>query len=319
MHTVKGNARTYGLKKITETVHLIENSYDHLRKNDEAVWQPEVLLQELSSAQQSLAEYSQVFYQKLGRSADTNVVKLPRAQVQQLVSTLNTVVPANVPESLQGLLRDTYATLISADAKPMGEVISGVLSSVASLADELGKPKPKITLDDGGLLIRNEANSLLNNVFMHVFRNAMDHGIEKLAARVAAGKSEQGHIQLTTTLENGMASFAVRDDGKGIALTRIYHKAIEQGMYAADAPRPPAAEIANLIFASGFSTAEQVTEVSGRGVGMDAVKSFLQSEGGNIEVMLDAGAEDADFRSFSTVLRLPAKYFIEPPELAVAS
>jgi two-component system, chemotaxis family, sensor kinase CheA len=83
--------------------------------------------------------------------------------------------------------------------------------------------------------------------------------------------------------------------------------------------RPAASEVANLIFTSGFSTADQVTEVSGRGVGMDAVRGFLESAGGSIEVKLDAGDENADFRGFTTLIHLPATLCIVPPEFSRAS
>ena len=113
---------------------------------------------------------------------------------------------------------------------------------------------------------------------MHVFRNAMDHGIEGKEERAEKGKPESGTIALTVNRDEGFANLDVKDDGRGIAITKIYEMAVEKGIYSADEPKPSASEIANLIFSSGFSTAEEVTDVSGRGVGMDAVKGFLENE-----------------------------------------
>lgn len=319
MHTVKGNARTYGFKQITETVHLVENSYDQLRKEAEAVWQPEQLLSELDDAERVIQRYADVFHHKLGRGADSEVIRLPRATAETLLDDLQQLQSTPLSPPVYHLAQRTYQALISTEALPIQQVISGVLTSVQSLAGELGKPVPNMQIDDGGLLIRHDAHSMLNNVFMHVFRNAMDHGIEQPADREAAGKPAQGNITLQAELVGDMARFKVSDDGRGIALTRIFKKAQESGLYAADAPRPPASEIANLIFASGFSTAEQVTEVSGRGVGMDAVKSFLQSEGGSIAVELADGDETADFRNFITVLNLPVRFIVQAPRFALAS
>lgn len=319
MHTIKGNARTYGLKKITETVHLIENTYDHLRREPDSAWQPDVLLAELNDADQMIEYYATVFYEKLGRGADTHVVKLPRERVKRLVTHCQQLASNVLPTDLIPFLDETYTTLISADAKPVTDVLSGVLTSVASLANELGKPQPRIDIQNGGLLVQNDIHDLLNNIFMHVMRNAMDHGIESPEQRRAAGKAEQGLITLSTQETEDTVTFSVSDDGKGIALTRIYQKAIEQGLYTAEDPRPAASDIANLIFASGFSTAEQVTEVSGRGVGMDAVKAFLEAQGGSIEVVLAEGPEEADYRAFATVLRLPTRFFVRPLILARAS
>ena len=103
----------------------------------------------------------------------------------------------------------------------------------------------------------------------------------------------------------------IRDDGRGVAIDKIYTLAIEKEIYAADSERPSDADIANLIFSSGFSTADTVSDVSGRGVGMDAVKTFLEQEGGSIEICLDE-QESANFMSFSTVIRLPHKFVFHP-------
>lgn len=144
---------------------------------------------------------------------------------------------------------------------------------------------------------------------MHVFRNAMDHGIEGTEERQAKGKPEQGSITLTTEVGTDAAVLSVRDDGRGIAVGKIYEMAVEKGIYSADDAKPEAKEIANLIFSSGFSTAEEVTDVSGRGVGMDAVKGFLEDQGGSIEIVLDDGSDTDDFRTFTTKIVLPAKFY----------
>lgn len=322
MHTVKGNARTYGLKHITDTVHRIENTYDQLRKNEELEWQPDELLSELGFAESAIKKYSGIFRDKLGRDggqSGSGNARFDKQQVANLMDKIAALSQVDLPPNVISIVKDTYNTLVSLEAKPIGSVITDVINSVKSLALELGKAEPTITIDSGDVYIRSEAHGVLNNIFMHVMRNAMDHGIEGIADRLAKGKPEQGTITLNTTEGDGAVTFAIRDDGKGLALTRVFKKAIELGMYTADAPRPPAAEIANLIFSSGFSTAEEVTEVSGRGVGMDAVRSFLLSEGGSIDIALDAGEENADFRSFTTYIRLPGKFYIVPPAFAKAS
>jgi len=101
----------------------------------------------------------------------------------------------------------------------------------------------------------------------------------------------------------------VQDDGRGLALGKIYDMAVEKGIYEKAAAKPLDAEIANLVFASGFSTSDEVTDVSGRGVGMDAVKGFLEKEGGSIEVLLTDGQEGESFRGFSTNIRIPQAFF----------
>jgi CHASE3 domain sensor protein/putative methionine-R-sulfoxide reductase with GAF domain/HPt (histidine-containing phosphotransfer) domain-containing protein len=321
IHTVKGNARTYGLKHITDTVHRIENTYDQLRKNEEMQWQPQELLGELAFAEQAIKVYSGIFKDKLGRDGKQGIAgaRVDREQINSLMARISALSDTELPANVINIVRDTYHSLAAIEAEPLEQVIADVLQSVQSLAEELDKPAPAIEINDKDIYTRREAHGLLNNIFMHVLRNALDHGIEAPAERREKGKPEQGRIQIDAQEQDGAISYAVRDDGRGIALSKIFAKAVELGLYPAGAARPAAREIANLIFTSGFSTADEVTEVSGRGVGMDAVREFLESEGGSIEVKLDAGDENADYRGFTTLIHLPAKLCIVPPEFARAS
>lgn len=319
IHTVKGNARTYGLSSITDTVHGIENTYDLLRKQEDMPWQPEQLLEELQQADTALQKYRHIFKDTLGNDGETGSAQLDKQEVERLLSMISNISGETLPNKVVDIVEEAYQTFVSIEAKPISVVIADVINSVTSLAAQLDKAEPDITVNDGGVFIRSEAHSMLNNIFMHVLRNALDHGIENREDRLKKGKSEQGSIEINTSIENDLVNFSIHDDGKGIALTRIYQKAIESGLYAADAPRPPAAEIANLIFASGFSTAEAVTDVSGRGVGMDAVRQFLLSNGGSIEVVLSEGGELDDFRGFTTIIRLPKELYLLPPVFAKAA
>ena len=141
----------------------------------------------------------------------------------------------------------------------------------------------------------------------------MDHGIEAASDRIAKGKPPEGHIQLELLLSNDRLHFRLKDDGRGLAVELIRQKAIDKGMITAD-QNLSAEKIAQLIFEPGFSTAVQVTEVSGRGVGMDAVKSFIEREQGTLELRFlspeIAGATDG-YRPFETVITLPAKFAVQ--------
>lgn len=321
IHTVKGNARTYGLKHITDTVHRIENTYDQLRKNEDMQWQPQELLGELAFAEQAIKVYSSIFKDKLGRDGKQGIAgaQVDREQINRLMDSIAALSDTELPASVINIVRDTYHSLATIDAEPLETVIGDVLKSVQSLAEELGKPAPVVVIEDHDIYTRKAAHGMLNNIFMHVLRNAVDHGIEAPAERREKGKAEQGSIRIDAVEDDGAVSFVIRDDGRGIALGKIFAKAVDMGLYPAGAARPAASEIANLIFTSGFSTADEVTEVSGRGVGMDAVREFLESEGGSIEIRLDAGDEGADFRGFSTLIHLPASLCVIPPEFARVS
>ncbi|MDX1693484.1 MAG: GAF domain-containing protein [Ketobacteraceae bacterium] len=319
MHTVKGNARTYGFKHITETVHEVENTYDRLRKEEELSWDPDALLGELQQAEKAIKRYSGIFSEKLGRIAGESGPSIDRDRVHSLMERIHSLGNTALPPNVASIVKDTYETLASVEAKPIADVIKDVVNSVQNLASELGKPKPDVEVDSGDILVKSHAQNTLVNTFMHVMRNAVDHGIEKPEERVAKGKPEQGRITISTSETSNLVSFAIRDDGRGIALTKVFEKAKQLGIYPQDAPRPADQDVANLIFSSGFSTADEVSEISGRGVGMDAVRDFLTKAGGGIEVVLDEDNENADFRSFTTYIHLPRDLCLTFPDFAIAS
>lgn len=123
---------------------------------------------------------------------------------------------------------------------------------------------------------------------LHLVRNSLDHGIEPPAERVAAGKPQTGAIELKAFQKGGNVIIEIRDDGRGLQHDRIFDKAIEQGLISADAKLSPD-EISELIFHPGFSTAVTVSDISGRGVGMDVVRNNIHSLGGNVEIASHAG------------------------------
>jgi two-component system, chemotaxis family, sensor kinase CheA len=123
---------------------------------------------------------------------------------------------------------------------------------------------------------------------MHLVRNCLDHGIEPPAERLAAGKSEVGMIELKAYQKGGNVVIEVRDDGRGLQHERIFAKAVERGLIPADTRLSPE-EITEMIFLPGFSTAKTVSDVSGRGVGMDVVRNNIRSLGGGVEITTQDG------------------------------
>lgn len=128
----------------------------------------------------------------------------------------------------------------------------------------------------------------INDPLMHMVRNSIDHGIESPEKRKAAGKPDVARVSLTASHEGGNIVIAIRDDGAGLPTEKIRAKAIAQGMIAADAQLSPG-EIHELIFRPGFSTADKVTEISGRGVGMDVVRRNIEALRGRIEIQTVLG------------------------------
>ncbi len=129
----------------------------------------------------------------------------------------------------------------------------------------------------------------IGDPLVHLVRNGLDHGLEGPEERLASGKDSTGHLWLTASQQGGSIMIEIRDDGRGLNRTRIRSKAIERGLIDAHAQLSDQ-EIDELIFLPGFSTAEQVSDLSGRGVGMDVVRRNIESLGGNIELVSNPGA-----------------------------
>ncbi len=317
MHTIKGNARTYGFLHLTNIVHETEQAYDELRKNPEAVFDKYALLAQLETVAESIDEYASLNDTTLGRKGPgrrgsaEKYVMVPRARVDELLGILGAYdLHAARQETLAALLRQVTLDLRLIGTEPVRSMLDGVFESLPSLAKELGKEAPQLLVFDHGIQIRNQISDLLRNAFMHLYRNAMDHGIEKADERLAKGKPAIGTIQMDLSLHAGMLEMRLRDDGKGLALGYIRRKGLDKGLLSPELAKIDA-EVAKLIFAAGFSTATAVTEVSGRGVGMDAVQDFIRREGGSIRIELTDNCQGANFRSFQTIIALPGKFAVD--------
>jgi chemotaxis protein histidine kinase CheA len=312
MHTIKGNARTYGLLHLTNIVHEAEQTYDDLRNNPHSEWDEERLMAELGDTYAMIEEYARINEIKLGRKGPgrrggvEKYLMVQKRHIHEVLEILGTADADDVP-SLRAANQRAQNELMLIGTERIQEILVGVLDSLPSLAKELGKESPEIAISDNGNVVRTQISDLLKNVFMHLYRNSLDHGLEPAAERLAQGKRPAGRIELELALGDGQLWFKLRDDGRGLAVAALRKKAIEKGLIPAQ-DSSSSEDIAQLIFAAGFSTAETVTEISGRGVGMDAVKDFVQREGGSIEIRFLNPHADADFRPFETVIGLPDKF-----------
>jgi chemotaxis protein histidine kinase CheA len=316
MHTIKGNARTYGLLHLTNKVHESEQRYEDLRKNPEAEWIPDLLLQQLEETHALIREYAKINEKKLGRKGPgrrgsiEKYLLVERDHIQQALTMLEGV-DKNDLSALHQVLQKVGLALNQLGTEKIGEILEGIVESLPSLAAELGKSPPVISIQDHGIQIRNQAAGLLRSLFTHLYRNAIDHGIEKPEERLAVGKPPEGHIHLELSLQQtGSLQMRMRDDGRGLPVARIRKVAVDKSIIGEGEAHSPES-IARLIFVSGFSTAEKISEVSGRGVGMDAVKGFLEKEGGSIEIRFLNDDAGADFRSFETLITLPGKFALQ--------
>ncbi|MDN5503808.1 MAG: chemotaxis protein CheW [Comamonas sp.] len=182
--------------------------------------------------------------------------------------------------------RDLQESVMSIRMIPMSTVFSRFPRMLRDLAGKLGKKIDLVTLGEATELDKGLVEKITDPL-THLVRNSVDHGIEMPEDRIAAGKSEHGTLTLAASHQGGSIVIEVRDDGKGMNRERILNKARERGMDVSDSM--PDSDVWQLIFAPGFSTADVVTDVSGRGVGMDVVKRNITSLGGTVEIESVAG------------------------------
>src|SRR5579863_760779 len=174
--------------------------------------------------------------------------------------------------------------------QPIGNAWQKLPRIVRDLCGELGK-EIDLNMLGAETELDRQVLELVKDPLTHLVRNCADHGIEDAASRLAAGKPAKGSIQLSACHQGGHIIIEIADDGRGLDLDRIRAKAVEKGLASeAELATKSDADICNFIFAPGFSTADRVTSISGRGVGMDVVRSNIEQIGGTVDLRSVAGA-----------------------------
>ena len=192
--------------------------------------------------------------------------------------------------------RDLQEAVMSIRMIPMSMVFNRFPRMLRDLAAKLDKKVELVTQGEATELDKSLVEKITDPL-THLVRNSCDHGIELPADRLAKGKPEHGTITLVASHQGGSIVIEVRDDGRGLNRAKLISKARERGIDAPDSMTDQ--EVYSLIFAPGFSTADQVTDVSGRGVGMDVVKKNITSLGGTVEI------DSAEGYGMSVKVRLP--------------
>lgn len=199
---------------------------------------------------------------------------------------------SEIEEALKGLGRISSTlqdVVMQARMVPVAQVFNRFPRMIRDMAKELGKEINLVISGEETELDRRVIDELADPL-VHIIRNAVDHGLEDTAARVAAGKPPQGRLDLLAYYEGNSVVIEVKDDGRGISLEKLKEAALKGGFITpAEAETMGEEETLNLIFAPGFSTASQVSSISGRGVGLDAVRAKIESLNGTIDVETELG------------------------------
>lgn len=252
------------------------------------------------------AQTGRVEREKPARASESTSIRVAVEKVDQLINLVGELVitqsmlaqrsneldPVNHGDlitsmgQLQRNARDLQESVMSIRMMPMEYVFSRFPRLVRDLAGKLGK-QVELTLVGSSTELDKSLIERIIDPLTHLVRNSLDHGIELPEKRMESGKNVVGNLILSAEHQGGNICIEVTDDGAGLNRERILAKAISQGMAVHENMTDD--EVGMLIFAPGFSTAEQVTDVSGRGVGMDVVKRNIQEMGGHVEIQSKQG------------------------------
>jgi two-component system, chemotaxis family, sensor kinase CheA len=191
-------------------------------------------------------------------------------------------------EEFQRLTRDIQDSVMMIRAQPVKSLFQRMSRIVREASSAVGKDV-RLKTEGETTEVDKTVIERLADPLTHMIRNAVDHGLETTADRLAAGKSAQGIVRLSAAHKSGRVVIEVADDGAGINRAKVQQIAIDKGLIAADAQLSES-EIDNLLFLPGFSTASEVSDLSGRGVGMDVVRTAIQALGGRITITSTPGA-----------------------------
>lgn len=285
LHTLKGTARALDFDELSDLCHSLE---------DMSAEGGTHLKDELKKLDDRIMQYKSLAIEKLGRRFGTNdAIELPIQEVHGLIQDLTR-------GTAQHLL-----TLEKAVYQPLEELLSQSLKCAHRLSLELGKPSPHIKLEAQGFGVTQEGHDALTGVFSHLIRNSLDHGLERDDVRRRKGKDPKGTLEVRVFTENGDCFIDFSDDGTGLDMEALRKKGewLKRPLSQASAQ-----EIGELIFVPELSTRDVVSNVSGRGLGLSAVRETLRRDGGDVSLILSESSQD--FVPFLLRLRLPPRVWV---------
>ncbi len=209
---------------------------------------------------------------------------LARNQILQFTSTQKDAVFLGTAQRLNLITTELQEGVMKTRMQPIGNVWNKFPRIVRDLAVNCGK-QVQLEMEGTETELDKTFIEAIKDPLTHIVRNSLDHGIEAPAVRVSKGKPPAGRLRLRAFHEGGQVNIEISDDGAGIDLAKVKEKAIQKGVISAQqSSKLSDREIVNLVFLPGFSTAEQVSNVSGRGVGMDVVKTNIEKIGGTVDL-----------------------------------
>lgn len=283
LHTLKGNAGLFGLTTFARVCHELESHVaEHGVAIDAAV---------LGPVNEEWERINRTMRELLGEGDDLALAVDPgehAAVVQDLLDQQHT-----------GAFRVAHR-VASWSLEPAEVRLRRLAEQAQGVAKRVGKPELRVDIDAGDVRLPPDVFGMFWSSLVHIARNAVDHGIEDPDRRVEQGKSADGHVTLSASREDDRVVFQIADDGAGIDWQRVSEKAKHAGL-----PHETRDDLVEALFASGVSTASSVTDVSGRGVGLGAVRDAVRALNGTVEVRSKRGLGTTWRFSFPATLASP--------------
>lgn len=336
MHTIKGNAKIFKLERISGEAHGIENIFSAIRKgeremNDELL---DETFRKLDNFRILFDETLEIYKRiTVGKDADlgenraeernkeeNEIIKVKIHEISrltELIKKADRILEEDIinivdkdeglekVKAVESIIKETKEQLKEMSKISISKLFGRFPRMVRDISKELGK-KVKLILKGEDIEIDKNIYDKISDPLIHILRNSLDHGLEVPAERIETGKSEEGTIKLNASLTDNEFTVEISDDGRGVDVDRIKAKAVKKELITPEeALRMTDEDALKLIFLPGLSTNEKVTDISGRGVGMDVVKSSVE-ETLNGSILLESKKN----RGVKIVLKIPLMFKI---------
>jgi len=308
------------VRNLSQRVQILDQENQELRTAYTKIITHNHLLEESGSHGNQAAEHNfieQDSYQKLNLLSQ-NVMETI-VQVAEVTSDIQLSVDDTdqITRKLNKTSKQLQRQLTQVRMRPFSDLVERFPRAIRDLNVEYGK-NVQLKIEGGNTLIERGILEALNEPLMHLLRNAFDHGIEDPITRKNQGKPEQGLIEMKAAYHSNRTIITIRDDGQGISLDKIRHRALKMGLDDSLLAIASDEELLSLIFEPGFSTSEQVTALSGRGVGMDVVRNNLKLARGDVNVDTQAGVGTKFTLSVPFTLSVARVLLVESDRLVLA-
>jgi chemotaxis protein histidine kinase CheA len=295
LHTLKGLARSFGLSALARSAHDME---------DRLIREPQSSFEALLTVWQS--------HRDVAATLGLESLQLSQRDKEEDLLLVCGLQLARHPEPPSEHWQLCWQDYIQSLFIRFDELVSSVEEGLTSVARQMDKPMPRIIIEGGEIGIRRSIQGKLLGGLNHILRNALDHGLELPEERRIQNKSEQGSITLLVQFRERIL-IEIFDDGRGLNLVRIRDRALEKGLITADQTLSDE-QLAQFVFTPGFSTKASVNDISGRGIGMDAVQAAIRQMGGQIRIVWRSRRTASGFREGIWQISLPRRYgFHEVP------